>query len=727
MNKYLLSFFFLVTFLLTSCDQITDIQKKIEAQTTKKPISKPIRFSVPPTLTDSSIGENYHGHLVADPFRWLENDHSPNVKTWVKKQNESTFSYLNQIPFRTNIRNRLKSIWSYESRTAPVKKGFQYYYLKEDGLQKQKILYGQETLDASAKVVLDPNDFVENGSASIATYAFNKEGNLLAFQIAENNSDWNAIYIKNLITDELLEDKIEWVQTSKIAWYKDGFFYSRYPEAEGENVMSGKNEFQQVFYHQLGTSPDKDELIFADRAFPDRTFNAMTTEDERFLVIEISDWTDGNALYFKDLEKESSDFIPVIENFKNNFQVIDNIGDKLLVLTDHNAANNRLILIHSQHPQKRYWEEILLESEDKLEKVAVLGGKIVASYIHNASSAIKIFSLQGKAETELILPSIGTIHDIEGSKNDSIAFFSFETFTHPNAIYQFNIATAQSTLYKKMNIDFDSDNYVTKQVWYKSYDGTKIPLFIIHKKGISLDGKRPTLLYAYGGFDISILPQFNLTRLNLGPMFLENDGIYAIANIRGGGEFGKTWHATGSKNKKQNTFNDFQAAAEYLIDQQYTDRDKLAIYGRSNGGLLIGACLTQRPDLYAVALPAAGILDMLRYDQFTIGRSWANEYGLSKDPSQFDYLYSYSPLHNVLPTKYPATLITTLAHDDRVVPAHSFKFAAALQTNQKGKNPVFIRVTNSSRGNNNKSLSKKIEEATDILSFSFYNMKETFE
>ncbi|MEM9824833.1 MAG: prolyl oligopeptidase family serine peptidase, partial [Bacteroidota bacterium] len=480
----------------------------------------------------------------------------------------------------------------------------------------------------------------------------------------------------------------------------------------------------QVYYHLLGTPQTDDDLVFADRSKPDRGFSTLTSSDERFLFLQVWESTSGTALYFKDLSDKKGDFTPIYEGFDADFTPIDNLGDQLLILTNYKANNNRLISISSKKPEQGYWEELLSEQEDKLDEIYLAGGKIVAAYLHHASSQIKTFDLNGRQEAEVALPGIGTIRALEGQKSADEVFYTFTSFTRPNTIYRLDLSSGESTLFKAPNIDFDVDAYETKQVWYKSYDGTSIPMFITHKKGLKLDGQRPTLLYAYGGFDISILPQFNLTRLNLGPIFLENGGVYAVANLRGGGEFGKEWHKAGTLDKKQNVFNDFQAAAEYLIDQKYTSSEKLAIYGRSNGGLLIGACMTQRPDLYGVALPAVGVLDMLRYHQFTIGRAWATDYGLSENEKAFDYLYAYSPLHNAVPEKYPATMITTADHDDRVVPAHSFKFAAALQENQKSKNPVLIRVENSAGHGAGKPTAKKIEEATDILSFSFYNLKE---
>ncbi len=685
---------------------------------------KKIPFSYPITPKDSSIKDNFHGIVVADPYRWLEDENSNNTKNWIKTQNNTVYSYLDQIPFRDAIEERLHNIWNYERYSTPIKKAGKYYFFKNDGLQNQSVLYVQESLSGPAKAVLDPNKFSKDGTASLGRYSFSNKGNYLAYEISEGGSDWRTIRIKDLENDKILDDQLKWVKFSNIAWFKYGFYYSRYPEVLDKDALSSKNEFHQVFYHKLGTSQEEDELVFADRLNPHRGFYAYTSNDERYLIIQAWESTSGNALYVKDLSIKDSDFIPIIKSFESNFKFVDVVNNRLLILTNYKADNNRLIAISPDHPLKGFWEDILSESADKLASVKVIGGNLVANYTHNASSNIRIFDTKGNLEFELELPGIGTVQNFNGKKEEPLAFYAFTSITQPSTIYSLNLETHENKVFKQAKIDFKIDNFETKQIWYEGYDGTKIPMFVAHKKGLSLDGNRPTLLYGYGGFDISILPQFNLTRLNLAPIILENNGVFAIANIRGGGEFGKKWYKAGTKKNKQNVFNDFQAAAEYLIDQKYTSSEKLAIYGRSNGGLLVGACMTQRPDLFKVALPAVGVLDMLRYDKFTIGRAWASDYGLSENTDDFDYLYAYSPLHNAVPAKYPATLITTADHDDRVVPAHSFKFASMLQENQKGDNPVFIRIETSAGHGAGKPTSKKIEEAADILSFTFYNLGE---
>ncbi|MEM9916764.1 MAG: prolyl oligopeptidase family serine peptidase [Bacteroidota bacterium] len=681
-------------------------------------------MNYPETFRDTSVVDDYFGKKISDPYRWLEDDNSSQTKKWVQAENQATDAYLSQIPFRQQLTKRLEQLWNYERFSTPFEEGDRYYYFKNDGLQNQSVLYAQNTLDGPAEEILNPNLFSEDGTSSMGQLAFSRSGRYLAYEISEGGSDWRSIRVRDLQEGKTLADQVDWVKFSGIAWHKDGFFYSRYPEPQEGDELSGKSEFQQVYYHKLGDPQSKDKLIFADRSNPYRGFVASTTEDERFLVLTIWESTSGNALYFRDLDKSENEFIPVIENFHSDFQLIDSEGDNLLILTNYKAPNKRLVSINANKPEENFWENILPESEDVLRSVRILGGKIVATYIHNASSTVRISDMSGKLIRELELPGIGTVGNISGKKEKKSAFYSFSSFTTPSTIYSLDLETFQSKVFKTPAIDFKSEDYVTKQIWYKSYDGTKVPMFVTHKKGLELDGKRPTLLYGYGGFDISILPGFNITGLNLGPIFMENGGVLAIANIRGGGEFGKKWHEAGTREKKQNVFNDFQAAAEHLIEKRYTSSDKLAIYGRSNGGLLVGACMTQRPDLYAVALPAVGVLDMLRYQEFTIGRAWAADYGLSESEKGFDYLLQYSPLHNIGQTKYPATMITTADHDDRVVPAHSFKFAASLQENQQGDNPVVIRIETSAGHGAGKPTSKRIAEAADILAFTFYNLEE---
>ena len=680
---------------------------------------KPIPVNYP-KVTKTDVVENYHGTAVNDPYRWLEDDNSKETATWVKDQNQVTFDYLDKIPYREAIKNRLEKVWNYERFGTPFKEGGKYYFFKNDGLQNQSVLYVQNDLNGEPKVVLDPNKFSEDGTTSLAATSFNKGGNLLGYQVSEGGSDWRTIYIKDLETGKTLKDKVEWVKFSDISWSKNGFFYSRYPEPEDGKALSAKNEFHQVYYHEIGTSQSEDILTYADRANPLQNVYTQNTEDERFLILSVVQSTSGNALYFKDLSEKNNEFIPVWEDFENEFTLVDNDENKLILMTNHQAPNNRVIAIDTQKPGETNWKQIVPESKDKLSNVSLIGGKMILNYIHNASSKIEIFSLEGKKESDLKLPSIGTVGGFSGKKDENDAFFAFTSFTRPTTIYSLDMAAKKMAIFKAPKVDFNSDDYTTEQVWYKSYDGTEVPMFLTYKKGLKLDGQRPTLLYGYGGFNISVLPSFRVSSTVL----LENGGIYAVANIRGGGEFGQKWHKAGTKENKQNVFNDFIAAAEFLISKNYTSKEKLAIQGGSNGGLLVGASMTQRPDLFKVAFPQVGVLDMLRYHTFTIGWAWAEDYGRSDDPEAFKYLMKYSPLHNVKEMAYPATMVTTADHDDRVVPAHSFKFISELQDKHNGENPVLIRVETSAGHGAGVPTDKQIQLAADMSSFMFYNMKE---
>lgn len=685
------------------------------SMTQKKTIS-----DYPSTHKDTSVIEDYHGNSVADPYRWLEDDHSDDTKAWVTDQNDLTFSYLDDIPFRNKVKDRLTDLWNYERFSSPFKRGDKYYYFKNDGLQNQSVLYSIEGLTGDGEVVLDPNTFSEDGTTSLGGFSFNKEGTLLAYTISEGGSDWRTAQILDLNTMETLDDKVEWIKFSGLSWKGDGFYYSRYPAADENDELSGKNENHMVYYHAIGTEQSQDKLIFSQAEHPLRNSYAQTTEDERFLIIASSESTSGNSLIIKDLSKDESDFISIVDGFSDDYSVVDNEGGDLFVLTNLDAPNKRLLKVNSESPAKSNWVDFIPESENKLQWVSSAGDKLFASYLHNASSQVKVYDRKGNYLQELALPGIGTVSGISGKEESEDAFYSFTSFTYPTSVFRLNTKSLTSETFRVPNVDFDPEAYVTEQIWYTSYDGTKVPMFVTHKKGLTLNGENPTLLYGYGGFDISITPSFNPGRIPL----LENGGVYAVANIRGGGEFGKKWHKAGTLGDKQNVFDDFQSAAEYLISKKYTSSDKLAIQGGSNGGLLVGACMTQRPDLFAVAFPAVGVLDMLRYHKFTIGWAWATDYGKSDDPEAFEYLMKYSPLHNVKPAAYPATMVTTADHDDRVVPAHSFKFISELQDKHTGENPVLIRVETSAGHGAGKPTSKIIEEYADIISFMYYNMEE---
>ncbi|MCB0523553.1 MAG: S9 family peptidase [Lewinellaceae bacterium] len=681
---------------------------------------KQIPVTYPLSFKDTAVMDDYFGEKIRDPYRWLEDDQSEETKEWVTRQNIVTNGYLSQIPFRESIKKRLEEIYDYEKFGTPFKEGGKYYYFKNDGLQNQSVLYVQENLNSQSQVVLDPNKFSEDGTTSLGELAFSKDGRYLAYSTSVGGSDWRSIVVKDLQSGNMLEDRIDWVKFSGISWQGTGFYYTRFPEPQKGDELKAANKFGAVYYHKLGTAQTEDKLVYADKSNPDRSFGGGTTDDERFLYVAGWESTSGNALFVKDLSKDASDFVSIVTTYEKDFGVVDNIGDKLLVITNNNAPNQRLILINPEKPEESNWETLIPEDpNDVLQGAAICGGKIVCNYLHNASGSLRAFDLDGKFIKEIKLPEIGSVGGVSGKPNEDQAFFSFSSFLRPNSIYSLDMKSLKINIFKAPKLDFNPDLFTTEQVWYESKDGTKVPMFITRKKNIAYDGQNPTLLYGYGGFNISLTPTFSPTRAIL----LENNGIYCVANIRGGGEFGEKWHLAGTKCQKQNVFNDFIAAAEYLVAKKYTSPGRLAIQGGSNGGLLIGACMTQRPDLFGVCFPAVGVLDMLRYHQFTIGYAWATDYGRSDNAEEFPCLLKYSPLHNVKDVAYPATMITTADHDDRVVPAHSFKYAATLQEHQQGDNPVLIRIETSAGHGAGKPTTKIIEEASDFLSFMFFNMK----
>lgn len=663
--------------------------------------------------------DNYFGTKIADPYRWLENDTTAETAAWVESQNKVTQNYLSQIPFRDKIKNRLTEIWNYEKISAPYRKGEYYFYSKNDGLQNQSIIYYKKGLNAEEKIFLDPNKLSEDGTVALSGLSFSKNHKYAAYTIARSGSDWNEIYVIDIETGAKTTDVIKWVKFSGAAWQGDGFYYSRYDEPKGVSELSNQNQYQKVYFHKIGEDQSKDILVYEDKAHPLRYFGASVTEDEKYLLIYGSEGTSGTEILFKDLSNANSKIEVLLKGFKFNYGVIDNIGDKFLVITDNGAPKYRVVSIDAKNPSVDKWKVIIPEQEELLENVYLAGGVLYASYLKDASSKIIEFKTDGTKVRDINLPGIGTVAFAESNKEDVTCFYSFTNFTTPGTIYQLDIPSGKSTLYTKPNFKINTDDYETKQIWFTSKDGTKIPMFVVHKKGIVLDGNNPLMLYGYGGFNINLTPAFSVSNM----YFLEQGGIYAQVTLRGGGEYGEEWHKAGMLNKKQNVFDDFISAAEFLIKEKYTSSNKLAISGRSNGGLLVGACMTQRPDLFKVALPGVGVLDMLRYHKFTIGWGWAVEYGSSDQKEQFDYLLKYSPLHNVKDSvSYPATLITTADHDDRVVPAHSFKFASTLQAKHKGENPILIRIDSKAGHGAGKPTSKIIEEAADIWSFVLWNL-----
>lgn len=663
--------------------------------------------------------DNYFGTSISDPYRWLENDTTAETAAWVESQNKVTQNYLSQIPYREQIKNSLTEIWNYEKISAPYRKGEYYYYSKNDGLQNQAVIYYKKGLEGEEKVFLDPNKLSEDGTISLGGLYFSNDYKYAAYSISRSGSDWNEIYVIDIEKGALTTDVIKWVKFSGAAWRGNGFYYSRYDEPKGVSELSNQNQYQKIYYHTLGNDQSKDQLIFEDKKHPLRYFGADVSEDEKYLYIYASEGTSGSEILIQNLSDKNSKIELLLPGFDYNYSIIDNIGDNVLVLMDNGASNYKVVSIDPKNKKQENWKTIIAEQKELLEGVKLVGNKIYASYLKDASSKVVEYNLEGKMQGNIELPGIGTVSFAPASKKDDFVFYSFSNFTTPGTIYKLDINSGKSSLYTKPNFKINTDNFETKQVWFNSKDGSKIPMFIVHKKGIKLDGTNPTMLYGYGGFNISLTPAFSVSNM----YFMEQGGIYAQVTLRGGGEYGEEWHKAGMLEKKQNVFDDFIGAAEYLIKEKYTSSSKLAISGRSNGGLLVGACMTQRPDLFKVALPGVGVLDMLRYHKFTIGWGWAVEYGSSDKKEQFDYLIKYSPLHNIKDSvSYPATLITTADHDDRVVPAHSFKFAATLQEKHQGENPVLIRIDAKAGHGAGKPTSKIIEEAADIWSFVFWNL-----
>ena len=677
------------------------------------------RIKYPVTQKVDSV-DVYFGVEVPDPYRWLEDDNSEETAEWVKAENEVTFDYLEKIPFRDKINERLTKIWDYPRYGVPFKEGKNYFFFKNDGMQNQSVLYIQEGLESEPRVLLDPNKFSEDGTIALTNLSVSHDGKLLAYGISTGGSDWSEIFVLNIESGEKLDDNVKWVKFSNIAWENNGFYYSSYdPPEEGEE-LSDKNEYHKVYYHKIGTPQKDDKLIFENKKYPLRNYVAYITEDEKYLFISESETTSGNALYYKNLTIPGSKFKQIAEGFDNEYNVIDHIGDNFLMITNYEAPKQQLVLLDPQKPEAKNWQIIIPEKDEVLGSVDYVGGKLVVEYMKDAYSQSFVYDLEGNLLNDMNLPGIGTMFGFNGKKDENVAFYGFTSFTFPSTIYKYDIKNNKSEVYHKSEIDFNPGEYTTKQVFYESKDGTKVPMFIVHKKGVKMNGNNPTILYAYGGFNISMTPGFSVSRL----VFLENGGIYVVANIRGGGEYGEDWHEAGIKLKKQNVFDDFIAAAEYLIKEKYTSSEKLAILGGSNGGLLVGACMNQRPELFKVAVPIVGVMDMLRYHKFTIGWAWAGDYGTSEeDKEMFEYLLGYSPLHNIEKgVDYPATLAITADHDDRVVPLHSFKYMATLQEMNSGKNPVLIRIETMAGHGAGKPTAKVIEESTDIYSFIMYNL-----
>lgn len=666
--------------------------------------------------------DNYYGVEVPDPYRWLENPDAESTKAWVAAQNKVTTGYLKTITAREKIQQRLTQLWDYEKYGSPFKRGQRYFYFKNDGLQNQSVLYTLESLENEGKVLLDPNTLSEDGTIALSGLSISDDGQWLAYGLSTAGSDWVEYRVRNIATGEDTGDRLKWIKFSGASWTKDnqGFFYSRYDEPNEQTKLEDVNYYQKLYYHRLGTEQAEDTLIYHRPDQKEWGFSGGVTEDGKYLIISVWQGTDRkNLVFYQNLSQPETQVVELISEFEASFSVIDNDGDRLWVETDLDAPRGRVISIDLNNRDRRNWQEIIPETEETLQGVGLLNEQFVANYLKDARSQIKIFDLDGSLVREVELPGIGSAGGFRGKRSDKETFYTFTSFTTPATIYRYDMTTGESKLFRQPQVDFDPEAYQTQQVFYPSKDGTKIPMFITHKKEIELDGNNPTYLYAYGGFNISLTPSFSISNL----VWLEMGGIYAVPNLRGGGEYGEAWHQAGMKDKKQNVFDDFIAAAQWLIDRQYTSPEKLAIAGGSNGGLLVGACMTQRPDLFAAAIPAVGVLDMLRFHKFTIGWAWCPEYGSPDNEADFKTLYAYSPLHNLKKgTAYPATMITTADHDDRVVPAHSFKFAAALQAAHQGDNPVLIRIETKAGHGAGKPTSKIIDEAADKWAFLVVNL-----
>ena len=677
-----------------------------------------------PATKKVDVVDDYFGTKVADPYRWLEENESPEVANWVEAENKVTFAYLEQIPYRSQVKDRLTKLLNYPKFTSPLRRGEWFVFSKNDGLQNQNVFYIQKGLAGAPELLLDPNKFAADGTSRLGAFSWSPKGKYVIYGVSQGGSDWNDIYVLDVATKKPLTDHLTWIKNGGGSWRGDeGFYYSRYPAPEKGKELVTKNEFQAVYYHKLGTPQSEDELVYDDKDHPQRFQGVGVTEDQRFALLSISErgkGKNGNAVYFRDLSKGEKTFTPIVSEIgDDSYNVIDNLAGKFLIETNHGAPNGKVVLYD---PATKTWKDILPERQEPLENSGTAGGKLFATYLKDVTTRAYVFSLDGKLENEIMLPGLGTAGGFGGRNDDKFVFYSFTSFNTPPTIFKYDIATRKSSGFRTVEIPgFNAASYEVKQVFYNSKDGTRVPMFLTYKKGIKLDGNNPTLLYGYGGFNITTNPGFSPLRIAL----LEQGIVYASANMRGGGEYGEKWHEAGTKLKKQNVFDDFIAAAEYLIKEKYTSPARLGIEGASNGGLLVGAVTNQRPDLFRAVHQHAGVMDMLRYHTFTIGWNWAADYGRSDaSAAEFKALYAYSPIHNAKPAKYPSILITTADHDDRVVPAHSFKYAAAMQAAQTGDNPIVIRIDTKS-GHGASSTTKQLEQTADIYSFFFYNLGVT--
>ena len=670
--------------------------------------------------------DTYHGVQVPDPYRWLEDDNSAETAAWVKAENEVTFAYLDRIPFRRALRQRIEQLYDYPKYSAPSRRGEFFFFSKNEGLQPQSVIYRQKGLAGTPELVLDPNTWSKDGTTPLSVFSLSRDGKYAVYGMSVGGSDWSEYHVMEVATRQALPDLIKWVKVSGAAWAGNGFFYSRYPAPEKGHELSAKNENHQVFFHRLGTPQEADELVYQDPANPQRFHTVEVTEDERFAILTISDrgtGKNGNSLFYRDLASADRTFKPIVAEITDDeFTLVDNVGEKFLVQTNRKAPNGRVFLFDPAAPGEASWKDVLPERPEPLQGAGTGGGRLFATYMKDVTTRAYVYALDGSGPREVALPGVGAASGFGGLRDDTSIFYTYTSFNHPPTIFRYEIATGRSTPFREPVVpDFKAGDYEVKQVFYTSKDGTRVPMFLTYKKGLVLNGANPTLLYGYGGFNIAMTPGFSALRIPL----LENGFVYASANLRGGSEYGEKWHEAGTKLNKQNVFDDFIAAAEWLVANKYTSAAHLAIQGGSNGGLLVGAVMNQRPELFKVAIPQVGVMDMLRFNKFTIGWNWIPDYGSSDDAAEFKALYGYSPLHNIKAgTKYPATFITTADHDDRVVPAHSFKYAATLQERQGGDAPVLIRVeTMSSHGASN--VPKALDTQADVYAFLFQNLGVT--
>jgi prolyl oligopeptidase len=672
------------------------------------------------------VADDYHGTRVEDPYRWLEDDNSEETAAWVASQNAVTFAYLRELPHREPLRARLTQLWNRPRYSTPFKRGGRYFFFKNDGLQNQPVLYVQESLDAEPRVLLDPNAFSYDGTVALGDVSISDDGTLLAYSLSESGSDWQVLHVRDVATGTDHADQLHWIKFSSSDWTADGkgFFYSRYPKPDTEGAFRQANTGHAVYYHRLGERQEQDWIFFETPEHPDYIVNASVTDDGRYAIIYISESGPENLVYYVDMKRAQEPalggpIVRLIREMEAHYSLIGNDGRTFYFNTTFQAPRGRVIAIDLDHPEKEHWRTVVPEGEDVIDDVTLVGNTFVVSSMRNAAARITLYEVSGTLTRELPLPTLGSVYVSQGRREDSEIFYLFTSYLYPSTIYRYDLRTGENRLFRAPTIGFDPEQYQTSQVWYTSKDGTEVPMFLTHRKDLVLDGNNPTILYGYGGFNVSLTPFYSTGTI----AWLENGGIYAVASLRGGGELGEEWHRAGTLERKQNVFDDFIAAAEYLIGKGYTSPGKLAIQGGSNGGLLVGAVMCQRPELFGVALPAVGVMDMLRYHLFTIGVAWRSDYGLSDDREQFENLYGYSPLHNLRPgTAYPATLVTTADHDDRVVPAHSFKFAARLQECAAPGKPALIRIETRAGHGAGKPVAMLLEEEVDLLAFTMYNL-----